>query len=383
MAGLTREGFTPLTYAEIIGRISARLNAFSPGIDLSAESPDGQLVEIFSFELSQVWSELNLVYNSYNPNDAFGAGLRNLGLITGLPYGAATRSQAPVDLIGIAGTVVPAGAVVADEAGNEFTTTFNAVIPAAVQAVAKLSGPVNVDAGVINTIVSSIDGWTAVNNPAGGRVGSAAQTETAYRNLRNKTVLRNFVSVEDVVRARLLEDLGIEQVVVLNNDDPINSLPDGTPPNTIHVTVGEVGSHVSDENIAQVILTTKGLGCPTFGSTSVIVNDEQGNPHTVRFSKATAVPIFANIEVLFLDSDFAGSEELIKADLVDHINALVTDEDVVWSRLFGVITPYSKAQVNVLELSIDGVTYSSANVPIGADEFASTMAGQINISVVN
>ncbi len=64
MAGLTREGFTPDTYANILSRIKSRLTTFSPGIDLSAEAPDGHLAEIFAFELSQAWAELGLTYNS-------------------------------------------------------------------------------------------------------------------------------------------------------------------------------------------------------------------------------------------------------------------------------------------------------------------------------
>lgn len=383
MAGLTREGFTPSTHQEIVERISARLNAFSPGIDLSSESPDGQLVEIFSFELSQAWNELNLVYNSYNPNSAFGAGLRNIGLITGLPFGAATRSQTVVDLVGKAGTTIPRGSIASDNDGNEFVTAFAAVIPASVQVVAKVSGPINVDAGAITTIVSTIDGWDSVTNPASGRIGAPAQSEIQYRNLRNRTVLRNFVAVEDVIKARMLETLGIEQVVVTNNDSPTDTAPDGTPPNTIHVTVGEVGGHTTDEDIAQVIINTKGLGCSTFGSTSVTITDTQGNPKIIRFSKASPVPIFVRAEILFLDSDFAGAEESIKNDLVAHINALVTDEDVVWSRLFAVITPYSKAQVNSLEIGINGIDWTMANIPVGTDEFANAVLGQIELTVVN
>ena len=383
MAGLTREGFIPLSNQEIKDRISARLEAFSNGIDLSTESPDGQLVEIMSFELSQAWSELDLVYNSYNPEVAVGAGLRNIGLITGLPYGAATRSQADIDLVGTSGAVVPAGSIVADDNGNEFTTTFDATIPATVQAVATVSGPINVDIGALTTLVSNIVGWTSIDQPTAGRVGATAQTEAQYRNLRNRTVLRNFVSVEETIRARLTEDLGIVQVSVLNNDDPNNSLPDGTPPNTIHVTVGEIDGAITDEDIAQVILATKGLGCPTFGSTSIAVNDPQGNTHTVRFSKAIPKTVFMDIEILFLDNDFAGAEEGIRADLIAHINSLDAEEDVIWSRLFGLITPYAKAQVNKLELSEDGISYNASNLLVNADEYANTETGNINIVVVN
>lgn len=383
MAGLTREGFTPLSFAEVRSRIGSRLTAFQPTIDLSPESPDGQLVDIFSFEISQAWTELNAVYNSYNPDVAIGAGLRNIGYISGLPYGAATRSQVVVNLTGTAGTTVPAGSIVADDKGNQFATSFAATLPASVQVVAVVSGPISLDIGTITTVVTSITGWTGVTQTVAGRVGSAPQTETEYRNLRNKTVLRNYVSVEETVRARLLETLDIEQVVVLNNDHPANSLPDGTPANTIHVTVGEVPTGITDEDIAAVILASKGLGCPTFGSTTVTVNDAQGNPHDVSFSKATAATVWMDIEVLFLDEEFAGSAELIVKDLVTEINSLPTDQDVIWSRLFGVITPYSRAQVNKLELSLDGTNFVSSNLAISASQFANTTAGNINLTVVN
>ena len=383
MAGLTRDGFTPLSFQEIKDRVVARLDAFSSGIDTSPESPDGQLVDIMSFELSQAWSELDLVYNSYNPNRAVGDGLRNLGLITGLPYGAATRSQATVDLTGTTGTTIPRGSIVADADDNTFTTSFDATIPASVQVVATVSGPINVDIGVINVIKSPITGWTGVSNPSAGRVGAAAQSEVQFRNLRNKTVLRSFTSVEEVIQARLLENLNIKQVVVINNDDPTLTLPDGTPPQTIHVTVGEYDPAITDENIGKVILDTKGLGCPTFGSTSVTVNDNQGNPQTVRFSKAVPVDVFMDIEILFLDEDYAGAETLIRNDLVNHVNSLATDEDVIWSRLFGIITPYSKAQVNVLNIGKTVGTVAPANIPIAAGEYASTLSGNINITVVN
>ena len=383
MAGLTREGFTPSTHKEILDRIGVRLEAFSAGIDLSSESPDGQLVEIFSFELSQVWSELGLVYNSYNPLEAEGDGLRNLGLLSGLPYGAATRSQTVVDFVGTTGTLVPRGTIVANDNGDEFTSTFDAIIPSSVPVVSTVAGIVNVDASTVTTIVTAVAGLVSINNPNDGRVGLAPQTDVQYRNLRNRTVLRNYKAVTEVIKGRLMENLEIKQVAVLNNDSLSTTLTDGTPPNHIHVTVGEIDPAVTDEDIAKIILATKSLGCPTFGSTTITVNDVQGSPHDVSFSKAVAKNVYMNIEILFLDEDYAGAEESIMADLITHINSLDTSEDVIWSRLFGIITPYAKAQVDVLEISSDGVTYGTANIPVGSDEYAATVEGNINITVVN
>jgi uncharacterized phage protein gp47/JayE len=380
MAGLTRDGFLPKTYEEIQTSIKARLEVFNEGFDFSPTSPDGQLIDIMSLELSLAWSELSLVYKSYNPNEAIGAGLRNLGLITGLPRGAATRSQAFVNLEGVADTVVPKGSVVTDDDGNEFRTVIDAIIPTTVSVVADVSGPIVVDIGTINTIKSPIEGWTNVSQPTIGSKGKPAQSEVAYKNERNRTVLRNFTSVSEVIQSRLFE-LGIEQADIQNNDSPTDALADGTPPNTIHVTVGEVGD-ITDEQIGQVILDTKGLGCPTFGNTTVTVNDRLGHTHEVKFSKADGVAIFVILDVTFLDTDVAGAIEGIRNDLSTHINGLLSGEDVVWSRLFGVITPYAKAQVNSLTIGrkADLSDQAAANVSISATEYAQTEIGLISIT---
>lgn len=377
MAGLTREGFTPSSYSEIYDRISKRLIAFSPKIDLSTESPDGQLLEIFSFELSQVWSELDLVYNSYNPNRAVGEGLRNLGLITGLPFGGATRSQAMIQLTGTEGVRVPKGSIVTDDEGNEFITQLAANITSTVQVVAAVPGPIPIKANTLTTIKTPVTGWTGIIQAQDGNEGVSAQSETAYRNLRNQTVLRNYTSVPEVLTSRLFEDLGIEQVSIVNNDTP-NEV-DGVPANTIHVTVGEVGG-VTDKQIAEVILATKPLGCPTYGTTTVQVPDTQGRIKNVSFSKANPVTIWVKAGVTFLTDDNAGAEAAIVDSLKTHINSLLAGEDVIWSRLFGLITPYGKAQVDSLEISSDGITYVSTNIALSLTEFAVTETGNIQIT---
>ncbi len=380
MTGLTTAGFEPDSYKPILERVTAKLNTASPGIDLDPSSPDGNLAHIFSFELAQLWSQLGLIYNSYNPNLAVGAGLRNLGLITGLEYGVATRSQATIELVGTEGTIVPKGSQVTDDDGNEFVTQLDATIPSGVLVYASVPGPIPILAGTLTTIKSPITGWDSITQTIDGTKGSPAQSEASYRNSRNKTVLRNYTSVSDVVRARLLE-LGIEQVEIINNTSSSVTGDDGTPPQTVHVTVGELPAGVTDEQIARVILVTTGLGTPTYGSTSVTLSDSQGIPQTVNFSKAVGVDIFIDMNITFLSVDYAGAEEQIKAALIDHINSLATDEDVYWSRLFQYITPFGKAEVNSLTIGKSASTLSTNNIEILSSEFARTDTGSINIVV--
>lgn len=379
MAGLTREGFVPETLENIKVRIRARLETFSPGFDFSIESPDGQLIEIFSFEMWQAWEQLRQVYDSHNPLLAEGAALRNLGLITGIPYGNASRSSANVKLIGTANTLVPAGSIVSNGT-YEFITSFAAYTDSYVTVVASLAGPIPVPVGAVDTVVSVVPGWTGIVQEDAGEIGKVARTEQQYRNLRNRTVMRNYTSITDVMVARLSE-LGVSQVAVLNNDDPTNPLPDGTPTNTIHVTVGETNG-VSDADIAKVVEATKGFGCPTHGTTLVVVKDNQGVDHNVRFSKAVEVPVFVDVNVTYLTDDNAGATEGIKADIVAHINALLAGEDVIWSRLFGLVTPYGKAQINSLTIGKNAGSLTASNIAIDPQEYASCTIGSVNVVVV-
>ena len=375
MAGLTSSGFVPETLEDIQERIKGKLELINPGFDFSPESPDGQLVEIFAFELWNAWTQLDLVYNSYNPAVATGAALRNIGLISGLTYGTANRSYATIELQGTAGTVVPANSIVTDDDGNEFYVAFNTTIPSNAQVISRVPGPIPVPISTLTTITTPISGWTSITQTTAGTIGTLADSEQKYRNLRQTTVMRNYTSVVDTMQARLLE-LGVDQASVFNNDATITV--DGVPANTIAVTVGEVGT-VTDESIATVIFETNAVGCPTFGSTTTAITDVQGYSHDINFTKASAVTIEIEMDITFLDTESAGAIEQIKAALVGHIESLLAGEDVIWSRLFTYITPYGKAQVNTLTIARAGDAQGTANLVMTDTEYASMLSTDITI----
>lgn len=378
MAGLTNTGFIPLQFDEIKENIETRLETYNPGFDFSPESPDGQLINIMAVLINQAWVELNNVYNSYNPNSATGQALKNLGLITGIHKGTATRSQATIGLTGTGNTLVPKGSIVADADGNEFYTNRDAYIPANVTVLAVNSGPIPVTAGSITSITSQVSGWTGITHTLDGIKGSQPETELQYRVRRNRTVMRGSNTVEESMVSAIL-DLGIEQVTVINNDTS-NIAPDGTPPHSIHVIVGEFYG-VSDDDIGLAIFNNKGLGVATYGSTTVSVDDFHENPHDVKFTKASEVPIFFNIEVIFHSEDIAGAEEQIKSNLSTYINSLKSGEDVIWSRLFGLITPVAGAEVVVLEVGKSVGTVAASNVIIGDTEYTSSDIANIVLTV--
>ena len=379
MAGLTNSGFTPETLTDIKSRIQGRLEAFNTGIDFSPESPDGQLIGIMAAELSLAWDELDVVYNSYNPNVATGQALRNLALITGAIYKTATRSSTLVSLTGTPDVTVPAGTLFSDADGNEFYLVDSVRLPGEGTVAAVVTGKIPVLAGTITTVVTPVEGMTGVIHVLDGTIGTDPDSEVQFRNLRNRTVLRNSQSMQESLEASLT-DIGVEQALIINNDTN-STLTDGTPPYAIHVTIGETNL-VTDAEIAQKIYDKKGLGLYTHGSTVVQVVDTQGFGHDIRFTKSTNLPVYVEIEVQFLSTDSAGAIESIKTALSAHINSLLVGEDVVWSRLFSYITPYGKAQVNSLNIGSNPLSLTGANISVSDAEYPSITLVDITITEV-
>lgn len=377
MAGLTDEGFTALTHEEIKERIQNRLEVLNPGFDFSPESPDGQNIEIFGFELSQIWAQLSLIYSSGDPRTATGQGLRNIGFLSGVLMNNADRSYATIDLVGVSGTVVPAASEVSNADGNVFVTEFDAVIPASINVIAKVAGKTPVLAGTIVNIDTPVTGWTSITQATDGVIGTEPETEQHFRNDRNRSVMVSSESVTDALQGKLVE-LGLAQVSIVNNDSEA-TLPDGTPEGHIHVTVTD--TTISDQDIADTILKYKSLGTPTFGTTTVVSIDSQGHSHSIKFSKAIAVDVEISLDVTFLSTDTAGAEDSIKEALVDYVNSLITGEDVIWSRMFGLITPHGKAQVNSLLIGELGGALSISNIAVPDTEFAALVSADIALTV--
>ena len=377
MTGLTVDGFEPLTYEEVVGRIESKLEALNPGFDFSVDSPDGQHIAIMAFEISQVWDQLDLLYSSFDPRVASGQALKNIGLISGILKSNADRSFAFLTLAGVEGVAVPAATRFSNSDGQVFVSEVDGVIPGVIRVIADLPGPVLVPAGGIDTIDTAVAGLSGITQASDGEVGNEPETEQHYRNRRTESVMASTESVADSLRAKLIL-LGLDQVSVINNDGA-NTLDDGTPPGFIHITATD--SYITNAQIAETILKYKSLGTPTYGNTSEEVIDSRGYTHTIYFSRAASIRVVLEVDVTFLGEDFAGAEESIKASLQTYINALETGEDVIWSRLFGLITPYGKAQVNTLLVGEFNTTLGTANVPIQDNKFANIALDDITLTV--
>ena len=378
--GLTEEGFRPLTFDILYRRIIARLKAKFPDMDARIETPEGQLAGIFAFELDLAWSQLANVYHSYDPDIATGEALDNLGRLTGVSRMVASHSRAYIKLVGTSGTPVPAGSTFTDGDGNIFYSVLPARVGGVVGVVAREAGPIPVPAGAITGVGTSIAGLTGVVQEEPGTRGQDAMSEVLYRNLRNQTTQRNLLGSADGIYSAVVET-GATGVNLVSNDSYSETLPDGTPPGSIHVTVTGVGPGGRGE-LARAIYQAKGVQVATYGSLSEFVQDPFGGMHTINFSIADGVPLEVYVKVKFGDLTVVDATDLVKEAISAYVSGLSTGASVVWSKLIGVVSDVAEADVLELKLGKLGDELMPETLRLHANEIPRINKVHINVEVV-
>lgn len=131
--GLLSTGFVPKRLADVKTAMEEALKAaLGPGINLSADSPLGQIVGTAAAEIASCWEASEQVYNSQYPDTAEDASLDNVAAITATVRQPATKSTVTGRIYGTPTTVVSAGfiASVAGNTASRFVTLADATIGA-------------------------------------------------------------------------------------------------------------------------------------------------------------------------------------------------------------------------------------------------------------
>lgn len=331
--GVRNEGFLNAERSTIYTAIANKLRAsFGAQFDTSPESPDGQVIGAVADISKQILDVVEEGYNSYNPSAAYGVGLDQVVKLNYIERYVNTSTKATVDLIGIAGTVVPKGAIVLDLADYEYTTKEAAIIPNSVTVTCTVTGAIGVGAHEIIKIKDGqgIEGWTGVDNKEAGQTGVVYEEDPELRARReNSTIIAGTGPIDAIYEA--LRFQGLKFIAIIDNDTdlPIN----GQPPATIQVVVE--GGTASE--IAGAIFRTKGAGIRTFGAVAQTVKDKNGYDKTVNFSRPVEAQVFMNIDIKRLKGSSNESAKLIQDAAMKYINDAKIGQTIIWSELFSYI----------------------------------------------
>lgn len=140
--------------------------------------------------------------------------------------------------------------------------------------------------------------------------------------------------------------------------------------------------------IAQAIRGNKGQGTATHGTTSVTVPDKYGNPHVIKFSRSSDVPVYARIKLKVFTGYTSQIGQQIQQAISDYINSLMIGDSVLLSRIYspanlGVVSGGNARYYDIQELTIGKSpgALSSSNIDIRYNESTSCTPENIVITV--
>lgn len=378
MAGVTEQGFTVKSAAEITADLGAKfVGTFGSQFDTSAESPDGQLIGVVAKLLEDVWQQAEGAYNAYSPSNAYGVGLDKVAEINGITRITNLPTSVAITFSGTAGTVVPAGYIVKTVDGLEFATVAVAVVPAIVTAKCTTQGAIRILANEVHVLTTAIAGLTSATNLEPGITGIVREADPAFRARReNSTISRGTSSIDAIYEG--VKSLNLPYIAIIENTT--SATVDGVPANSFLVVV-EGGTPAE---VSQVIYDNKPQGITSYGSIVTVINDSKGYPHNIGISRPTPIDISVTTSITNLPGASVDSATLVKAAIVDYVNNLNISEDVYWSYFFSaILAVVPSIKINSLQIKFTvGGTFGTTDLVLTPQQRARTDASKVVVSVV-
>lgn len=340
---LTSTGYTTPTLDEIKSRIETEIRTnIGPAVDLSASSPEGQLVAILARQIRKVYEATAALYAATSPNGAAGVQLDALAALTGTARDPATESRVTATVNVDPGTY-PAGTLVAHVVGapdsrfenaEDVVNSGGAAADVSAVFVAQDTGPIVAPSGTLTEISGPVAGWNSITNPADATVGSDVESDAELRVRRNREIAAQGSSTVDAIASDISQGVaGVLSVSVLENDtDTVDA--NGLDPHSIEAIVYGPASPTTadDDAVAEQIFASKAAGTSTGGSTTRTVTDSQGYAHSISFTRPTPVAGGAEIAVETSD-DYVGDTAAGEAIAAAAAEALSVGDDLDWSDL--------------------------------------------------
>lgn len=386
-ATVTAQGISAPDYQTILDTLTSYFRQiYGSDAYLEPDSKDGQMVALVALAVHDANNTAIEIYNSFSPTTAQAAALSSNVKINGITRKVATNSTADLLLTGTAGTTITNGSA-RDKNGIIWNFPASVAIgvdgTVLVTATCANSGSVAAMAGTITTINTPTRGWVSVTNPAAATVGTPAETDAELRIRQSQSVALPSITPFEALDGAVSNVTGVTRHKLYENDTGSED-GNGLPPHSVAVIVD--GGDVTD--IAQAIRGNKGQGTATHGTTSVTVPDKYGNPHVIKFSRSSDVPVYAQIKLKVFTGYTSQIGQQIQQAISDYINSLMIGDSVLLSHIYspanlGVVSGGNARYYDIQELTIGKSpgALSSSNIDIRYNESASCTPENIVITV--
>ena len=331
MLQVTNRGVVIDRLNDIYTKLSEQFKAiYGQDINLNADTPDGQMIGIFSQSLSDINEVILFIIQMLDPYNATGSWLEQRALYAGVVRRGAEYSYInDVAIIGDRVVTIPKGAVLTDGNGVKWVTvndiTLNANGSARTilrsQDLGAFSLAMN-ESLTFETVYTGVRGATALIAATEG-----IEEETDVQLLQRFMMSHSINNYDDRqgVQAALSSLTDVKKVLVLENYTNETDTDTGLPMHSINAIV--LGG--DDQEIALTLLKKTG-GVAFFGQTEVTLFHE-GMNRRVWFDRPALVPVTVELTYKRLKNLTDLAQEEIKETLMAQDFAIA--ENVYAMRL--------------------------------------------------
>lgn len=355
--------------------------AFGTDINQSLNTPQGQLSTSLTATLRDRDDQMIQLMNQIDPQYATGIWQDAIAQLYFLTRQGATRSRAQVIFYGLAGSIIPLGFRIQDQAGNIWTTTSQVTIQTNGEAIAivecSVIGAVIAQPDSITQIVEALAGVDRVTNPSAAITGRTAESREDFEIRRADSVSANSKNTDSAVRGALANLPNVVDVWVKSNHETTSVTMGVTNyPVTQHsILVSVVGG--DDQSIAWEMLVKAGTGCGFVGNTTVTVTDNDAlaiDPpeYTIKFLRPTATTVKFKVTLADVTKMSSQDENAIKNAILTALQSGRTRARIAQNlRAVQYVVPVSSAtdlELISIEVSTDGTTWVD-QIQFGVDQF--------------
>lgn len=323
---VTVNGLVTKTRQEIEAELVAAFQSiYGNDINLSQDTPDGQILNIFIQSYLDLLELVKAVYTSFDPDQAFGVTLDQRVAFNGIQRQAGTYTvtditvviSQPLNLYGLDQDEQDVYTV-ADNAGNEWqlidTVSLNVLGANVLAFRAKVPGAQLTIPNTITVPKTIVLGVTSVNNPtAYTSLGLNEETDQQLRTRRQRAVSISSQGYLAGLIAALENINGIISVFVYENNE--DGIVDGVAGHSIWVIVS--GTY-DDADVADAIYKKRNAGCGMKGDKTYSVQQVDGTEFLVRWDDVQTEPLFIKFNVTSLNGVNPPDIATIKAGLAEN-----------------------------------------------------------------
>lgn len=384
--------------ANVRAEVEAEYKAvFGTDIDVSPETPQGQLITIETAARITFIKNNAALANQINPNLAGGVNLDAILALTGSERKEAVNSSAVVDCTGVAGTIIVAGSEVRNiDTGELFALKTEIVLDVLGTAsgafIAVEDGPIPAEINTLIEIVDAIIGWETATNPAAATLGTLAGSDIVTRDFRKQTLALQGRSTPIAIQSALTNIPGvIGPPSFIENVEWTPEVIDGVSmvPKSIYVCV----DGGDDVEVATVLVAKKSEGAAFNNGAAIPVEVDvtaaaSGQVYVVKFDRPTLITILVRVTIL-ANTAVDDPEKDVKAAILayaagelDGEEGLIIGADVSAFELGGAVNcVFPRLYVRKVEISLVApLDYSDSEITI--EKFEKADITEANIAVI-